>query len=372
MDQRIGGTTLHYAWEDGDDNHGFETGVSLHSHTWNSKESLAFLPKTVKKTYFLPILLRRMEKHFRREWKTGFDYGRGYWTTPVSPEKAYAVERSQIESRGLAPLVSITDHDEISACKGIISLEWTAPYKNAILHIGVHNLPRKDAPRILEELRRTTAGPYRDKAFRDALGGIAAIPDTLIVLNHPLVDQGRIGHKIHASLVKDFIKNHGARVHALELNTFQPWSVNRRVVTIARETGLPLVSGGDRHGFEPNGSINLTAAKTFAGFAREIREEKKSEVLFMPQYREAIALRYARSMEAIMADYPELGPRARWNDRVFYQCPDGITRSVTELAGERSGVVRTTNRIRETIGVINQLAKPIAPILARSGRKSML
>ncbi len=33
----------------------------------------------------------------------------------------------------------------------------------------------------------------------------------------------------------------------------------------------PVISGGDRHGCEPNGVINLTAARTFSEFAQEVR-----------------------------------------------------------------------------------------------------
>ena len=45
-----------------------------------------------------------------------------------------------------------------------------------------------------------------------------------------------------------------------------------------------LISGGDRHGVEPNANINLTNAASFTEFVHEIRREKKSNLLFMPQY----------------------------------------------------------------------------------------
>ncbi len=43
-----------------------------------------------------------------------------------------------------------------------------------------------------------------------------------------------------------------------------------------------LISGGDRHGVEPNANINLTNATSFTEFVHEIRRQKKSNVLFMP------------------------------------------------------------------------------------------
>ncbi len=344
-----------------------QTGVSLHGHTWHSLESLSFLPKTIEKSYILPYLTRRLEKRHLKKWQKELDYSQGYWISPVSPETAYMLETKQIKGHGLArAFVSITDHNEIAACKDIISLEWTAPHAGTAFHVGIHNLPAQKAPHLLEMLRATTAlarsGDH--SALHEALRAVSAFPETLVVLNHPLVDQGRIGHEMHASLVREFLGLHGRFIHALELNALQPKRVNRRVVLIAKERGLPLISGGDRHGFEPNGAINLTNAPTFADFVHEVRYEKKSEILFMPQYRESVALRYAKNVEVIMAKYPALGPRARWHDRVFYTAPDGVTRSLTEMMGKRSRSVRTVNWLVRTLKIVNSIAEPLTPVFS--------
>ena len=85
-----------------------------------------------------------------------------------------------------------------------------------------------------------------------------------------------------------FLEEFGAWIHALELNGLQPAASNVDTIHLAAERGLPVISGGDRHCCEPNANVNLTNAGTFAAFVNEIRCEKRSCVLFLPQYRDPI------------------------------------------------------------------------------------
>ena len=141
----------------------YRTGVSLHSHTSMSEETLTFVHK------FLALLpgLRAVFAHYDRKSKNnGFqlDFVRGNWRPPLVPIMGYELEANQIHRVGLQPLVSITDHDTIAApqllrnvaaARGIpVSLEWTVPFGATELHFGVHNLPSADATR-----RRSCAGP---------------------------------------------------------------------------------------------------------------------------------------------------------------------------------------------------------------------
>ncbi len=354
----------------------FATGVSLHSHTWHSHESLAFLPNAIQKLYFLPVLLRWAEGRYRRVWKGDFDYSEGYWTSPVPPVAARAIEAGQIEDLGLAAFVSLTDHDSIAAHAAApelkddpLSLEWTAPYKQAVFHIGIHNLPSKDAERA-----RVTMHAYTEDRSRhdgDGLGTIlreiAALPGTLIVFNHPLSDQGRIGFEIHESRVREFLTKHRKTLHALEANALQPWDMNRRVAAMAAQADLPVVAGGDRHGFEPNGAVNLTNATSFEEFAHEIRDEKRSTVLFMPQTQRSLALRYAENVKVVMSEYPELTGRWSWYDRVFYRCPDGITRSFSEMIG-RHAALDAMDFAMGALGMATLALRPITPIFREGNR----
>jgi hypothetical protein len=364
---------FYYRWEQDDEWQRFTTGVSLHGHTWQSHEGLAFLPGAVQKLYFLPRVLQWAENRYQRKWKQPFDFERGYWTSPVSPEAAYQLEARQIEAQGLRPLVSITDHDSIVAHKELpaltpISLEWTVPYNGAVFHIGVHNLPGAEKNAVLESLALYTTHPA-PRTLRNILGQLHAMPDVLAILNHPLSDQGRIGFEIHAAVVREFLERYGHWIHALEVNALQSWDINRRVAKIAQEKNAPIVSGGDRHGFEPNGAINLTHAQTFADFVHEIRGDRHSTVLFMPQAHRPLKLRYAENIKAIMDDYPQLPGHVFWHDRVFYKCADGVTRSITELSGENPiAAFGAMNLAINALGFANFVARPINLIPSSSAR----
>ena len=67
---------------------------------------------------------------------------------------------------------------------------------------------------------------------------------------------------------------------------------------------MPAISGGDRHGLEPNANLNLTTRRSFAEFAAEIRRERLSAVLFMPQYRETLGMRWFETVKDIVRCHP--------------------------------------------------------------------
>jgi len=58
-------------------------------------------------------------------------------------------------------------------------------------------------------------------------------------------------------------------LHALEVNGMRSRRENREVVVLAEEVNLPVVAGGDRHGFEPNAVLNLSCAGSFEEFIWE-------------------------------------------------------------------------------------------------------
>ncbi|HWD98983.1 MAG TPA: hypothetical protein VG345_08100 [Bryobacteraceae bacterium] len=58
-------------------------------------------------------------------------------------------------------------------------------------------------------------------------------------------------------------------------------------------------------------------------FLHEVRYEKMSHVVFMPQYQEPLKLRIVQTMVDVVRDYPENAEgRRTWSDRVFYREPD--------------------------------------------------
>jgi hypothetical protein len=107
--------------------------------------------------------------------------------------------------------------------------------------------------------------------------------------------------------------------HAFELNAMRNWTENKEVIQLAAGWQRPLISGGDRHGCEPSGALNLTNAATFSDFVGEIRREQLSHIVFMPQYAEVLGIRFLQTVIDTIRDYPEhpIGSR-RWDERVFH------------------------------------------------------
>ncbi len=332
---------LHFLWNDGAAVRQFRTGVSLHSHTMCSRESVSFLPKAAYRVPLLAQAVRQQERNYLRKWGHEIDYSRIYWRPPLAPREALALERKQLEERlGVRALVSLTDHDEIEACMQVqflsglhlapISTEWTVPYGPSFIHLGVHNLPTQQARAVAAEMAAYTDSPTA-KGLYELLDELNCFPETLIVHNHPLWDEQGIGEAAHLEMVRTFLKNHGWQIHALELNGLRSWRENAAVCRMAQETRHPVISGGDRHGCEPNANVNLTHAGTFAEFVEEIRCDRMSDVLFLPQYREARGFRYAETLWDVLRDYPEHPGRVRWTDRVFLRQEDGTVAAASAL-----------------------------------------
>lgn len=330
-----GGSRIRFFWKDAHPCRGFASGVSLHSHTSSSQELLDFIPRIVRRIPLLDPLEWAARRRYRRIHGTELDYRDIWWTPPLTAVEAYRLEQRQIEDFGLRALVSLSDHDTIegvwklqsmeSTRAATVSVEWSVPLpESAVLHIGVHNLPPAHAHATMAMLAGVTANPTAN-GIRDALAALNHWPETLVVLNHPYWDEKWIGLDRHVALMEAFVRRHRPFLHALELNGLRPWKENLRTARLGLEAGLPLVSGGDRHGLEPNANINLTNARTFAGFVEEIRCGHASDVLFLPQYRTALVLRVLDTICDVLRANPAhaLG-WAHWTDRVFRHTESGV------------------------------------------------
>jgi hypothetical protein len=269
------------------------------------------------------------------------NYAASYWTPPMTPKLAFDLESRQVEKLDLAPMVSITDHDNIkapmllrtvpSARQIPVSVEWTAPYGEQSFHLGVHNLPSARATEWMETLSNYTANPS-DARFTEILRALHEEPNVLVVFNHPLWDLYLIGQKKHEYLVGQFLQINGNYLHALELNGLRNWDENRAVRRLAEQWNMLLISGGDRHGVEPNANINLTNATCFTEFVHEVRREKKSDMLFMPQYAEPWKHRLLQSTIDAIRPYPEFPQGSRtWDERVYHPDANGVVRPLSEL-----------------------------------------
>jgi len=107
--------TVSYLWRDQKAHKGFHTGVSLHSHTNQSRETLDFLANLGSRYATIRPLLARLERRAQERYGIRVDYATSYWTPPMTPKLAFDLESGQIEQLDLQPMVSITDHDNIAA-----------------------------------------------------------------------------------------------------------------------------------------------------------------------------------------------------------------------------------------------------------------
>jgi hypothetical protein len=311
-------SSISYLWREPEAAKGFAMGVSLHSHTNQSKETLDFISELSKDWGFLQPVIRWAERRSIRLTGIPADYARAYWTPPLTPSLAFDLERRQIENTLELPgLVSITDHDDINAPMLLravpssrhipVSVEWTVPFGETAFHLGIHNLPSATGADWMERLAAFTALPVETRAPRlltEMLSELDEISGVLIVFNHPLWDLYRVGKDRHDVLVNEFLAVNGQFVHALELNGLRDWKENREAATLAGKWNQLVISGGDRHGVEPNANINLTQASSFTEFVHEVRRERQSHVLFMPQYAEPWKHRILQSTLDAIRDYP--------------------------------------------------------------------
>src|ERR1700746_3088137 len=175
-------STITYLWRDQQAARGYRSGVSLHSHTNQSKETLDFLANFGNQYPVMRPLLSRLERRSESVPGVRVNYAASYWTPPMTPKLAFDLESRQIENLDVAPMVSISDHDTIKApmllrtvpsARGIpVSVEWSVPYGGAqSFHLGVHNLPSARAVKWMTILEDYTANPS-DKRLTEILVGL--------------------------------------------------------------------------------------------------------------------------------------------------------------------------------------------------------
>jgi hypothetical protein len=353
----------------------YTTGVSLHSHTSFSEESLSFIQFMGLRFPGVKLIQRHYETLCRKRHGLELDFVRANWRPPLQPRMAFDLESKQIRRLGLYPLVSITDHDTLEGTLLLravpssrhipMSVEWSVPYGQTVFHLGIHNLPSGDGPAWMERFAEFTAAAEKsrdDKKLVRMLRELHENPQILIVLNHPLWDLHTVGASIHEAELRRFLAETRSCTHALELNGLRHAKENRAVSQVARETGHLLISGGDRHGLEPNANINLTCAANFTEFVEEIRVDRRSHVHFMDQYQERWEQRILASTLNAVTDFPQFMPGwQRWDDRVFHPGTDGEMHQLSQLwpTGEPPLAVKATIQLVR-LGGVRGIAAPLS------------
>jgi hypothetical protein len=365
---------------------GYTTAVSLHAHTNRSRETMRDLPRYFNR---IPIVARRLQRELRdyeQRNREPLDFARAFWRPPLFPEAVLQSEWSQIaDSLGLKPVVSITDHDNIDASLELqrshsltrvpISFEWTVPYHRGFFHLGVHNLPTAGSARVFADLSAYTRAP-EPAELRELLTALNRYPEILVVLNHPLWDLAGVGPAEHVALLRRFVNDHGERLHAVEVNGYRSRRENDGAAALAEQSGLPLISGGDRHGCAPNSVLNLTRAPSFGAFTREVREDRRSVVLLMPQYRGTLIARKLAVAADTVRRYPSHpAGQQRWTDRMTYES-EGVTQSLSEHWAEDGGGPFWVRSVVRAFQLVT--SRPLLPLayrlasLARDSRSDHL
>src|SRR3984893_5362107 len=145
-------TSISYMWREPNASKGFTTGVSLHSHTSQSKETLDFIAELSNDVPMLRSVMSWFEARSIRTSGIRPDYARSYWTPPLTPRLAFDLERNQIENQLQLPgLVSLSDHDSIQAplllrsvpsARHIpVSLERPVPFPAIFFLLFINTLP---------------------------------------------------------------------------------------------------------------------------------------------------------------------------------------------------------------------------------------
>jgi hypothetical protein len=317
----------------------FRRGISLHGHTQHSRESLGFISGHIDTVPVVAQLARNAMARYRNDYGEEVDFNRAFWTAPLSPDDAIRLERRQIEDvLGLQGSVSLTDHDNIDGAmelpvdetgESVVSLEWTLPYGPVRFHLGVHNLPRAKARELARRLFAYTALPDESQ-LPALLATFEAIPEVLLVLNHPFWADQSVGRLTQHQTLHSFLRSYGGYIHALEVSGIRSWPENQEVLDLAERISMPVVSGGDRHGWEPSTMLNLTTCRSFAEFVQEIRQDGRSEIAVMPGYQQPFGLRMMHVAWDLLRYYPSHPvERQHWADRIFFEWKDGSVKPLS-------------------------------------------
>jgi hypothetical protein len=337
-------------WEEPAVARSYRAAVSLHGHTHHSKECLYFIVEFASRYRLLRLALAAKERKAKRESAIRVDFWKAYWTPPMPPLAAFRLERDQIEQKlGLASIISLTDHDTIAAPMLLrvvpearqipVSFEWSVPFRDTILHLGVHNLPSSRAEAMVKPLGDYTRSPLEPR-LPELLSMLHENPEVLVILNHPMWDLAGIGKPRHLHTVSGFLAKFGMLVHALELGGLRSWEENQSVLQLAAGWNQSVIAGGDRHGCEPSAVLNLTEAETFSEFVRQVRKQRRSHVLFMPQYKEPFSLRMMQTVLDVIREYPDYSIGSRhWDQRVFHPDRKGTVRPLAALWQQPPGFI---------------------------------
>jgi hypothetical protein len=89
--------------------------------------------------------------------------------------------------------------------------------------------------------------------------------------------------------------------------------------------------------------MNLTNAESFPEFVEEVRRERRTHVLFMPQYAKPQPLRVIQTLLDVIREYPEYPDGSkRWDERIFHPDRNGVIRPLAALWTKPAPFIQVT------------------------------
>src|SRR5262252_3458984 len=84
------------AWREPHAHEKSSTGVSLHSHTLHSRETLDFIPRVMRASGPAYAVLQAFERKHQRRTGRPIPFERAFWRPPLHPRAAFDLEITQI------------------------------------------------------------------------------------------------------------------------------------------------------------------------------------------------------------------------------------------------------------------------------------
>ena len=190
-------STISYLWRDPNAPQGFRSGVSLHSHTNQSKETLDFLANFGNQYPLMRPLMSRLERRSEADARHARELcGQLLDAADDAQAGLRPGERSRSKSWTLprwfrSPITTTSRRPCCCApfpARGRFRFRWSGarPMAMQSFHLGVHNLPSAKATEWMDDAGGLHRQPQRRAADRDS-GALHEEPNVLVVFNHPHV-----------------------------------------------------------------------------------------------------------------------------------------------------------------------------------------
>jgi hypothetical protein len=255
----------------------FNCAVSLHNHSDQSIENMAFLNEVVKLRFMRPFR-GLLQSAFGLAGIADLNYADIYYRSPLTAEDVFLAESASAEDLGFKGVhLGITDHDEVSgslelgrahpeaAHRNPLGEEISIHFDDYLFHLGVTGMPAAGAEQLHRELQAAARECRLDDLFE-----MLQSSGALVIFNHPLVPWGKdSSRKIPAEAL---LSRYGWAIHALEYNGMRSKKENDSVLQLARQVGKPVIGGGDSHLLLASSVLSLTQAASFQAFAEEVKE----------------------------------------------------------------------------------------------------